>query len=424
MIRALAIVLLAVSVSAAFALAPQKPAAKDPKAILDALFDADRFGADLTAIDKDVAELESIEIHTGAEIKDWSTKLSKLWNKGARLEKKTGQHFLWEKGKDKKGLYILGGELGRPKALLIAMHGGGQGAGDAASAQGEFAGAVSKLDWLMICPEVLEKTEHGWTDSGSEEFVLQLVDAALRTWKIDRDHVYFSGHSMGGYGTWTLGAHHADRVAGLAASAGAPTPILGSGGAMVDVAPGVIPNLRNVPIVVYQSDDDPNVPPAANGIATKKLDEAQARWGGFVHEYWQVPGRQHQEAPGGMPALLAKIKDDVRNTRPTRVVWQPALKWKRQFYWLWWSSPALEAIVVADADKAKNEIDVTCSVDARGLEVLLDDALVDVTKEVVVKLNDKEVFRGIPKADLGTLAKTWLTGDPELAFAMRVKLSP
>src|SRR4029079_9667101 len=140
----------------------QKPAAKDPKALLDALFDVDRFGSNLTAIDKTITELETIELHTSAEIKDWSAKLSKLWNKGTRLERKTGQHFLWEKGKDKKGLYIIGGELGRAKALLIAMHGGGQGSGDASSAQGEFSGAASKLDWLMICPEVLEKTEHGW----------------------------------------------------------------------------------------------------------------------------------------------------------------------------------------------------------------------------------------------------------------------
>ena len=26
------------------------------------------------------------------------------------------------------------------------------------------------------CPEVLEKTEHGWTDSGTEEFVVALID--------------------------------------------------------------------------------------------------------------------------------------------------------------------------------------------------------------------------------------------------------
>jgi hypothetical protein len=276
----------------------------------------------------------------------------------------------------------------------------------------------------MIAPEVLEKTEHGWTDSGTEEFVLQLVDAALRTWKIDRDRVFFSGHSMGGYGTWTLGAHHADRVAALAASAGAPTPIKDANGQFTDIAPGVIPSLRNVPILVYQSDDDPQVPPEATRVAAKKLLEAQKRWGGFVHEYWEVPGRQHQEAPGGMPALLAKIKDNVRNTRPTKVVWQPAVKWKRQFYWLWWKSPSPNAIVEADVDKAKNEVRVKCDVEPRGMDVLLDDTLVDLKKEVVVFVNDKEVFRGIPKADLGTLAKTWLTGDADLAFAHRVKLTP
>src|SRR5690349_6656616 len=163
MLRALAFGLCLAVV--AFVAAQQKPAAKDPKATLDALFEVDRFGSNLSQIDNAISELEGTELHTSAEIKDWSAKLSKLWNKGARLEKKAGQHFLWEKGKEKKGLYIVGGETGRPKALLIAMHGGGKGAGDASSAQGEFTGAVGKLDWLMICPEVLEKTEHGWTDS-------------------------------------------------------------------------------------------------------------------------------------------------------------------------------------------------------------------------------------------------------------------
>ena len=400
------------------------PSPKELQALLEMLIEADRYGAGLSQIDEAVRALEAIELTSPAQVKEWSAKLAKLVAKQPKLEKKSGQHFLWGKGKDKKGLYLVGGETGRPKALLIAMHGGGQGSGDAWSAQGAFAGATSKLDWLMVCPQVLELTEHGWTDSGTEEFVLQLVDAALRTWKIDRDRVYFAGHSMGGYGTWTLGAHHADRVAALAPSAGAPTPTMGADGKFVDIAPGVIPNLRNVPIVIYQSDDDPQVTPEANRIAAQKLGEAKERWGGFEHEYWEVPGRQHQEAPGGMPALLAKIKDEERNTRPERVVWQPAVKWKRQFYWLWWSAPSPGSIVVADADKAANEVRVTCDVEPRGLEVLLDEALVDLSKEVVVKVNDKEVFRGIPKADLGTLAKTWLTGDPELAFAVRVKLTP
>jgi poly(3-hydroxybutyrate) depolymerase len=78
------------------------------------------------------------------------------------------------------------------------------GEGDAETARYAFEGAADELDWVAIYPEVLEKTECGWTDSGTEEFVLELIERALRTWKIDRSQVFMGGHSMGGYGTWTL----------------------------------------------------------------------------------------------------------------------------------------------------------------------------------------------------------------------------
>ena len=396
--------------------------AKDPKAVLEAVFAAPRFQTDLAALDAGLRDLDTIPLDSASATRDWSKRIADLSAKGRKLEKKGGTYFWFEK--EKRGLFILGGETRNPKGLLLAMHGGGVGSADATTAQSAFSSAASKYDWLMICPQVLEKTERGWTDSGTEEFVLQLVEAALRTWKIDTDHVYFAGHSMGGYGTWTLGAHHADRVAALTPSAGAPTPILGRDGVATDIVPGVVPNLRNVPMVIYQSDDDPNVPPEANRIAVQKLLEAQKRWGGFEHEYWEVPHRQHDLPPGGMVDLLAKVRARARDPRPAKVVWQPTLAWKRQFYWLWWDKPRENAIVTAEVDRAKNEVVVTCDQDTRGLEVLLDEALIDLRKEVVVKLGDKEVFRGTPRADLGTLAKTSLAGDARLAFAVRVPLAP
>jgi predicted esterase len=363
---------------------------------------------------------------SAAEAKTWTAKLLKLESKGRQLEKKSGRHFFWSKPKhaEDRGLYIVGGEERNPKALLIAMHGGGEGAGDAWEAHGAYQSAAGKLDWLMICPEVLVKTEHGWTDSGSEEFVLELVDAALRTWKIDRNRVYFSGHSMGGYGTWTLGAHHADRVAALAASAGAPTPIFGADKAVIDIDFGVVPSLRNVPMIVFQSDDDPQVPPEVNRAAAKKVEEARAQWGGFPFEYWEVQGHGHALPPGGMAALLAKIKDRVRDPRPTKVVWQPKLEWKRQFYWLWWEEPAKGATAVAECDRTKNEIVITSTAETKGLQVLLDDRLVDLSKEVTVRVGEKVVYRGKPILTLANLVKTSATGDADLVFAASVALSP
>ncbi|MBK7643869.1 MAG: hypothetical protein IPJ19_12625 [Planctomycetes bacterium] len=418
----LASILLVSVVCAAQKSAPSKAA--DPVALVNALCATDgwtREGRGERA--RLLAQLEGLPPLSDKDVAKWKGVIGKALAKGRKLEKQSGRHWLWDKPKE-RGLYIVGGETGRPKGLLIAMHGGGAGAGDAGEAADAYQAAAKKLDWLMIAPEVLEKTEHGWTDSGSEEFVMQLVEAALRTWKIEADHVYLSGHSMGGYGTWTIGAHHADRVAGLAASAGAPTPVSGPSGGYEDVIEGVIPSLRNVPIVIYQSLDDPRVPPAANQIAVKKLGEAQARWGGFVHEYWELDGHAHEYPPGGMAALLAKIAADVRDPRPQKIVWQPVLDWKSQFYWLAWEHPRRGALLEAEIDREKNEIRLRGDPKPEHLEVLIDERVADPARELVVLLNDKQVYRGKPVASLATLVKTSLAGDEGLVFPASVAIKP
>ena len=363
--------------------------------------------------DEILGALEPLEPLSESKAKSWRKKIAKLGGKGATLEKKKGKRYLWEE--EEKGLYIVGGEAKRPKGLFIGMHGGGQGSGDAWSSHGSFNGPAGSEDWLAIFPEVLVKTERGWTDSGTEEFVLELVDRAIRTWKIDRDRVFFGGHSMGGYGSWTLGAHHADLVAGIIPSAGAPTPYL-SGGEVVDIAEGVIPNLRNTAIVIYQSDDDPRVPPDVNRAAVKKLEEARERWGGYDFEYWEVSGYGHAAPPGGYQALVEKIHDRVRHPRPDKVVWEQALLWKRHFYWLWCDEPKLGRLLVAEIDRDANTIRVTGEGDHGGLRVLLDDDLVDLDRDLVVLLNDTEVFRGPAPRSLAALLATGAGGDPARTF--------
>ena len=357
----------------------------------------------------------------------WQKKISKLWDKGNKLQK-TGDNWYWPRNKQEKkdkvperGRYIIGGQTKKPKGLAITMHGGGAGAGDAGSAAGAYQSDLNKLGLLMIAPEVLEKTECGWTDSGTEEMVLDLVDDALRTFAIDPDCVYFVGHSMGGYGSWTLGGHHADRVAAVAPSAGAPTPIRArQGGPIVDIHEGVVPSLRNVFVSVYQSRDDVQVPPAPNQFAVKLLGEAARKWGGFEHVYWEVDGRGHQGPPGGYIKQLEKVVEHTRNPIPDRIVWQPVLSWKRQFYWLYWDAPVLNALLVADIDRDQNTITITCDQATEGLYVLLDQRVVDLGKEVTVMVNCKETFRGKAALQLDTLLTTSIHPDPKLQFPARV----
>ena len=250
--------------------------------------------------------------------------------------------------------------------------------------------------------------------------MVELIDAALRTWKIDPDHVFLAGHSMGGYGSWTLGAHHADRFAALAPSAGAPTPIMNRQEKIIDVEEGVIHSLRNVGMIIFQSLDDPQVPPGPNQAATRLLAEAKEKWGGYDFEYWEVNGRGHGMPQGGAHAILEKIAAKNRNPVPDRITWQPMHAWKRQFYWCYWPKPQIHALLVADCDRKKNEIRIRCDKDCSGLKILLDDRLLDLSREVRVTVNDEEVFRGLPERRLSTLVLTSLYHDPKSMFSAAI----
>jgi len=372
-----------------------------------------------------LTELETVPALKASSVKSWKKRIEKFWKDAPELEKDAGTHFLYPDSevKQARGKYVIGGNTKNPKGLLIAMHGGGVGSGDAEPMAAGYDGPAKKLDLLMIAPEVLEKTERGWTDAGTEEFVLQLIQRGLKTWDIDPNRVYLSGHSMGGYGSWTIGAHHADLCAGLAPSAGGPTPIMNQDGEWFDIVEGVVPNLRNVRLVIYQSADDPQVPPFANRLAVKRLEDVKGRFGGYDYEYWEVTGRGHGAPPGGYEALLDKIIDARRNVWPELVVWQPDLSWKRDFYWLHWPEPKRDAIVTARAELKRNTVVLEArGVQLAGMGVWLDERIVDVAAKVTVKVGDKVAFEGDVEPQLAVLLSSASRRDPEYLTAYRIDL--
>ena len=400
--------------------------AKQVEALLEEFFQHDgRSREGLSERERILEEVDRLapDPLTAKETDRWRDAVLEAWETGPEIPKKTGREHFWED--DERGLYIIGGVTKKPKGLLIGMHGGGVGMGDCSEAAGFLGSAAKKRKWAAIFPEVLEKTEHGWTTSGTEEWVLELVDRARRTYGVDADHVYFAGHSMGGFGSWTLGAHHADRVAALGPAAGAPTPYVNAQGQVWDIAAGVVPNLRNVAMRVYQSADDPKVPPDANRVAVEKVGEARERWGGYEDfEYIEVDGQGHAYPPGGGKDWLEGLADFERQPHPGKVVWQPSLWWKRQFYWLAWDDPVKEAIVVAEVVEP-NHVRVTVEKDGKrlrpkGLWLLVNPGVFDDGEELVVELEGEEVWRGVPERRLSTLLRTGAYGDDGLMAAARV----
>ena len=124
---------------------------------------------------------------------------------------------------------------------------------------------------------------------------------------------------------------------------------------------------------------------------------------------------------GGVKALLEKIAAYERNPHPQTIVWQPALDWKRQFYWLYWTEPKVNAIVVARLDREQNTIDIELTdTKGKGLHVLLGDALVDMDAEVTVRVEGEVIFQGVPERSFPVLVMTGTKGDPGRTYEAMV----
>lgn len=74
-----------------------------------------------------------------------------------------------------------------------------------------------------------------------------LLDDVVARYKVDRDRIYVTGLSMGGFGTWMLAAYAPDRFAAIAPICGGGEPAWGT-------------RLAHLPIWVFHGAKDPAVP--------------------------------------------------------------------------------------------------------------------------------------------------------------------
>ncbi len=367
--------------------------------------------------------LAPIDVLTAADVKKWAPTLLELARKGKKLE--SGGTNYWIDQKEKVGKYIVQGDR-KAKQLIVCLHGGGAGSGEAEGAVSGFGAALGKLkNTVVIYPEVLHKTEKGWTETDTEAFVFDLIAAAKRTHPIDPNRIYLTGHSMGGFGTWTLGSRHADLFGGLAAFAGAPTPYFSKTERtkVIGIEEGVLPCLYNLPISVYQSGDDPNVPPAPNDFAVAELDALAkgCNGAGWHHRWERVEGRGHDFPEAGPGPGVAWAMNFAREPCPKKVIWQPSRPAKRDLYWLHCDEVPFGATITAEV-VARDRIEITGAQGAKGLAVHLDPRLVDLDALVVITVDGDSKFATQPQRRLTTLLHNAPRLDAEHLFAARADL--
>ncbi|HEU4903025.1 MAG TPA: prolyl oligopeptidase family serine peptidase, partial [Flavisolibacter sp.] len=120
-------------------------------------------------------------------------------------------------------------------ALFLSVHGAG------VEAIGQ-ARAYESKDWgTLVAATNRRPRGFNWEDWGRLD-ALEVVALAKEKFKPDPRRIYLTGHSMGGHGTWFLGATYPDKWAAIAACAGYPT-LKGYGS-----ADGLIPDSSDNPM--------------------------------------------------------------------------------------------------------------------------------------------------------------------------------
>lgn len=162
----------------------------------------------------------------------------------------------------------------KPTPLLVALHGMG---GDENSMFDGYRETLKReaerLGFLVACPKGRESAS--MYRGPAEQDVLDVMAQVERDYRVDLKRVYLMGHSMGGYGTWSVAIAHPDLFAALG-------PISGGGDTN-----GML-KIKTIPEYVVHGDDDRTV----NVSQSRRMVEAGKKAGAPI-TYVEVPGGSH-----------------------------------------------------------------------------------------------------------------------------------
>jgi len=169
------------------------------------------------------------------------------------------------------------GETSQDWPLMLFLHGGGERGSDLDKVKvhgpPKLVAQVKSLPFIVASPQC--PNGRSWSDPAQMQTLIALLDDLVEKYQVDESRVYLTGPSMGGYGTWALGASCPERFAAL-------VPICGGG------QPRMARRLRDVPIWVFHGAKDSTVPLSQS----EEMVEALKAAGGNV-EFTVYPEARH-----------------------------------------------------------------------------------------------------------------------------------
>ena len=162
----------------------------------------------------------------------------------------------------------------KPSPLVVALHGMG---GDESTFFDQYGGTLkreaARVGLMVVCPKGRDSAS--MYRGAAEQDVMDVLAEVERDYRIDAKRIYLMGHSMGGYGTWSVAMAHPEVFAALG-------PISGGGD------PSGMVKIRHIPEYVVHGDDDRTV----NVAQSRRMVEAGKKAGANI-VYNEIPGGSH-----------------------------------------------------------------------------------------------------------------------------------
>jgi predicted peptidase len=139
------------------------------------------------------------------------------------------------------------GQKGKKWPLILFLHGAGE-RGDnlelvKRNGPPKLIEQGKKFEFIIVSPQCPEKD---WWPTKTD-ILIALLDEIESKYDVDKDRVYLTGLSMGGFGSWTLGCSYPERFAAIA-------PICGGGERFF------AGRLKDVPVWAFHGKKDTIVP--------------------------------------------------------------------------------------------------------------------------------------------------------------------
>ncbi|MEM7230518.1 MAG: hypothetical protein AAF432_17100, partial [Planctomycetota bacterium] len=295
--------------------------------------------------------------------------------------------------------------------LVIAMHGGGGVPAEINDAQWRHMQV-----YYRDHPEVggyvylaLRAPTDEWNGFYTD-YVYPLIEQLIRNFTvhgdIDPNRVYLIGYSHGGYGAFAIGPKLPHRFAAIHASAAAPTD-----------GQTTAKTLRTVrfSFMIGEKDESYGRIERCRAFNERVVELRKDRTDIYDVEMKEIAGHGHTGLPDR--DMIVDLAGYTRDPMPQEVTWAQTDSVVRRFYWI--EDPNAQAGREINASCRDNIINIDGNATGT-ISLHLDQRLIDVTREVVIRTADGE-RRVTPEPTIDALIRSiHATGDPHMATTMRI----